>query len=258
VGLQGARGDPACGRPAVGGATLRIIGLSRGVTVPLPAGDWSSSSGGPEHQPWNADETLITVENRDGGSPSPLSLDGSTYQPKSGSCSNYPLWEGLLASEPGARPRADQRHGRRSRAHRPAAAVDSRTARSAGPGSRPRASTASCRTVGTTNGCSRLTRDPRAQTARDAEELLRIRGHGGGRLPLQPRTCRRGAQPVRQRRGRDRRPGWVSPVRTDGERVPVGHVLMVRPRDDTIVALTDPSNEAYAHHFSTRSIGRPG
>jgi len=105
VGLQGARGDPACGRPAVGGATLRIIGLSRGVTVPLPAGDWSSSSGGPEHQPWNADETLITIENRDGGSPSPLSLDGSTYQPKSGSCSNYPLWDGLLASEPGARPR---------------------------------------------------------------------------------------------------------------------------------------------------------
>jgi len=31
-----------------------------------------------------------------------------------------------------------------------------------------------------------------------------------------------------------------------------------RPRDDTIVALTDPSNEAYAHHISTRSIGRPG
>ena len=136
MGLQGARGDPACGRPAVGGATLRIIGLSRGVPVPLPAGDWSSSSGGPEHQPWNADETLITIENRDGGSPSPPSLDGSTYQPKSGSCSNYPLWDGLLASEPGARPRADQRHGRRSRAHRPAAAVDSRTARSAGPGSR--------------------------------------------------------------------------------------------------------------------------
>jgi len=50
----------------------------------------------------------------------------------------------------------------------------------------------------------------------------------------------------------------VSPVRTDGERVPVGHVLMVRPRDDTIVALTGPSNEAYAHHISTRSMGRPG
>jgi len=71
------------------------MGVAReAVTVPLPAGDWSSSSGGPEHQPWNADETLITIENRGTrASPSPLILDGSTYEPKSGPCSNYPLWD---------------------------------------------------------------------------------------------------------------------------------------------------------------------
>src|SRR5204863_2566827 len=38
----------------------------------------------------------------------------------------------------------------------------------------------------------------------------------------------------------------------------IGHVLMVRLRDDNIVALTDPTNEAYAHHISTRNLNRPG
>src|SRR5437667_1591090 len=38
----------------------------------------------------------------------------------------------------------------------------------------------------------------------------------------------------------------------------IGHVLMVRLRDDAIVALTDPSNEAYADHISTRNLNRPG
>src|SRR5207249_7976481 len=41
----------------------------------------------------NADETLISIENRDGGSPSPLILDGVTYQPKAAPCSNYDLWD---------------------------------------------------------------------------------------------------------------------------------------------------------------------
>ncbi|TMB00243.1 MAG: hypothetical protein E6J57_08375 [Deltaproteobacteria bacterium] len=38
----------------------------------------------------------------------------------------------------------------------------------------------------------------------------------------------------------------------------VSHVMMVRLRDGRITALTDPSNEAYAHHVSTRNLNRPG
>ena len=34
--------------------------------------------------------------------------------------------------------------------------------------------------------------------------------------------------------------------------------MMVRLRDGRITALTDPSNEAYAHHISTRNLNRPG
>ena len=37
-----------------------------------------------------------------------------------------------------------------------------------------------------------------------------------------------------------------------------GGVVMVRLRDGTITSLTDPTNEAFPHHISTRSIDRPG
>ena len=38
----------------------------------------------------------------------------------------------------------------------------------------------------------------------------------------------------------------------------ISHVMMARLRDGQITALTDPSNEAYAHHISTRNLNRPG
>src|SRR3989475_3055540 len=38
----------------------------------------------------------------------------------------------------------------------------------------------------------------------------------------------------------------------------MSHVMMARLRDGRITALTDPNNEAYAHHISTRNINRPG
>jgi len=46
-----------------------------------------------KQQPWNADETMISIENRDGGDPSPLILDGTTYQPKYAPCGNYDFWD---------------------------------------------------------------------------------------------------------------------------------------------------------------------
>ncbi len=44
-------------------------------------------------QPWNSDGTLLAIENRDGGSPNPLILDGDTYEPKAGPCPGYDVWE---------------------------------------------------------------------------------------------------------------------------------------------------------------------
>jgi hypothetical protein len=38
----------------------------------------------------------------------------------------------------------------------------------------------------------------------------------------------------------------------------IGGVMMVRLRDGAITPLTDPTNEAYPHHLSTRSYDRPG
>jgi hypothetical protein len=38
----------------------------------------------------------------------------------------------------------------------------------------------------------------------------------------------------------------------------VGGIVMVRLRDGAITSLTDPTNEAYPHHVSTRSLDRPG
>ena len=39
---------------------------------------------------------------------------------------------------------------------------------------------------------------------------------------------------------------------------PLGGVVMVRLRDGAVTSLTDPSNEAYPHHISTRNLDRPG
>jgi len=38
----------------------------------------------------------------------------------------------------------------------------------------------------------------------------------------------------------------------------IGGVMLVRVRDGAITSLTDPTNEAYPHHISTRNLDRPG
>ena len=39
---------------------------------------------------------------------------------------------------------------------------------------------------------------------------------------------------------------------------PMGGVVMVRLRDGIVTMLTDPANEAFPHHISTRNLDRPG
>src|SRR5690242_9988224 len=45
-----------------------------------------------KQQPWNSNGTLVSIENR-GGAVSPLLLDGRTYLPLRGPCSNYDRWD---------------------------------------------------------------------------------------------------------------------------------------------------------------------
>lgn len=67
------------------------IGFS---TSPV-SGTWGSDARHvySKQQPWNSDGTLIVIENRSGGSPSPLFLDGTTYRPRFGPCANDPLYD---------------------------------------------------------------------------------------------------------------------------------------------------------------------
>lgn len=44
-------------------------------------------------QPWSADQSLYLLENRKDGEPSPLFLDGTTFEPKLGPCDGFDLWE---------------------------------------------------------------------------------------------------------------------------------------------------------------------
>jgi hypothetical protein len=45
-----------------------------------------------KQQPWNANETLLSLENR-GGTLTPLLLDGQSYLPVRGPCANYARWD---------------------------------------------------------------------------------------------------------------------------------------------------------------------
>lgn len=78
------------------GTTITRIANNTGASTAPVNGTWGSDS---RHkyqkiQPWNADGTLMTIENRaSGGGPSPLFLDGNTYRPFSNGCSGNPLYD---------------------------------------------------------------------------------------------------------------------------------------------------------------------
>lgn len=59
-------------------------------TVPV-SGTWGSDARQvySKQQPWNATGSLLTIENRAGGSPSPLLLDGESYRPFAAPCPGY-------------------------------------------------------------------------------------------------------------------------------------------------------------------------
>ena len=94
--------EPATPKPAYLAATTDPTFLTQVTRIAGDAGSPMSAISGTwgtdvrhtysKQQPWNADQSLIVIENR-GGGPSPLFLDGSTYLPKFGPCTNDPLYD---------------------------------------------------------------------------------------------------------------------------------------------------------------------
>lgn len=81
--------------PTFGSIILRIAN-DDGKSTGAVAGVWGFDT---RHvysvqQPWNSDNTLLTIENRGGGnSLSPLILDGTSYLPEYSPCPNYPVYD---------------------------------------------------------------------------------------------------------------------------------------------------------------------
>lgn len=82
-------------RPSPFGTKItRIAGNSgQSLTTTNGSGTWGSDvrHHSSKDQPWNSTGTLIHIENK--GSPRVLFLDGETYAPKFGPCSNYDYYE---------------------------------------------------------------------------------------------------------------------------------------------------------------------
>ena len=94
--------EPSVSKPAYLAATTdptfhtqvtRIAGDAGASTSPL-SGTWGSDARHvySKQQPWNADGSMLVIENR-GGAPSPMFLDGSTYQPRRAPCASDPLYD---------------------------------------------------------------------------------------------------------------------------------------------------------------------
>ncbi len=71
------------------------IGSNVGAPTLPVVGSWGSDARHvySKQQPWSSDNSLITIENRSGGSPTPMILDGTTYAPRYAPCANYSLYD---------------------------------------------------------------------------------------------------------------------------------------------------------------------
>src|SRR6185503_6851238 len=77
------------------GTLVTRIGNNTGQpTDPVP-GVWGADARHvyANQEPWNADHTLLLIENRAGGSPSRLLLDGKTYEPVEAPCAEAGLFD---------------------------------------------------------------------------------------------------------------------------------------------------------------------
>ena len=82
--------------PIFGTTVTRITGnTGEPISGPGVAGRWGADARHvySKQQPWNADGSLLLVQNRDGGTPSRVILDGTTYLPKIGPCADDILYD---------------------------------------------------------------------------------------------------------------------------------------------------------------------
>lgn len=81
--------DPTFGTP------LMRVGNDIGRSLGAVTGTWGGDARHvySKQQPWSSDNSLLEIENRNGGSPSTVILDGKTYLPKLAPCSNYSRYD---------------------------------------------------------------------------------------------------------------------------------------------------------------------
>jgi hypothetical protein len=77
------------------GTTITRIGGDTGTSTFSVRGTWGADArhSYSKQQPWNADGSLLVLQNRAGGTPSKLFLDGSIYLPRFGPCPSDPLYD---------------------------------------------------------------------------------------------------------------------------------------------------------------------
>ena len=77
------------------GSRVTRIGNDPGQSTAPVSGTWGTDTRHvySKQQPWSADGALLVIENRGGGSPSPLFLDGTSYRPKLAPCSGANLYD---------------------------------------------------------------------------------------------------------------------------------------------------------------------
>ena len=80
--------------PTFGTELMRITG-DTGASIGTISGSWGPDARHvySKQQPWNSDNTLLSVQNHGGGAPSVVILDGSTYRPKLAPCANYARYD---------------------------------------------------------------------------------------------------------------------------------------------------------------------
>src|SRR5439155_13878349 len=199
------------------------VGLS---TSPV-GGSWGSDARHvySKQEPWNSDESLISIENS--GGPSPLILDGFTYLPKYAPCSNYDLWDYRW-------------HPSRAHAHEQIN-VDSSGTRLSW------FDVVSC--TETRSWSLPIASDYGIGSGEGNPSNGYIYALGHADVAVNPFDNNEDVLV-----GRDQ--CFPSSGQVNG--VVVSNVMMARLRDGQITALTDPDNEAFASHVSTRNINRPG
>jgi hypothetical protein len=80
--------------PVFGTRLVRIAG-DTGAAIGAVPGRWGADArhAYSKQQPWNADGSLLLLQNRDGGTPARLLLDGRTYRPLRAACPESELYD---------------------------------------------------------------------------------------------------------------------------------------------------------------------